>query len=128
MVGNRTHLYIKGLNSRLICALEFILVRFPSGKQHAMQIFLHICLVILMIQQTRCDIKIANIKGVNRSLRWLVNLTSLGLNLTSRKIIYFTLHGEGSQNFGQKTGFKPIKYLYEPPIKSPEPEKILNTK
>ena len=33
---------------------------------------------------------------------WLVNLTSHGLNLTLRKIIYFTLRGENSQNVGQK--------------------------
>ena len=68
MVGNRTHLYIKGLNSRLICALEFILVLFPSGKQHAMQFFSAHLLVILMIQQTRCDIKITNINGVKNHL------------------------------------------------------------
>ena len=45
-----------------------------------------------------------------------INLTLRGLNLISRKIIYFTLYGVISQNFGEKTGFKPTRYLYEPPI------------
>ena len=37
-----------------------------------------------------------------------VTLTLRGLNLTSRKIMYFTSRRVNSQNFGLKTGFKPI--------------------
>ena len=53
------------------------------------------------------------------SLKWLVgiNLTSRGLNLTSSKIINFTSCCENSQNFEPKSGFKPIRYLHEPPMK-----------
>ena len=43
------------------------------------------------------------------SFGWLVNLTSRGLTLTMRTIIYFTSRAVNSQNVGQKNGFKPIK-------------------
>ena len=55
-------------------------------------------------------------------LRWLIisiNAISHGDNLTSHKIIYFTFCDGtcNSQNFLQRIGFKPIRYLHEPPIK-----------
>ena len=41
---------------------------------------------------------------------------SCAVNLTSCKIICFISHAVNSQNVGQKTGLKPIKYLHKPPI------------
>ena len=52
----------------------------------------------------------------NANVKCEYTFTSRGLILTSCKIIYFNSHEIYSEHFGQKTGFKPIKYLSEPPI------------
>ena len=45
------------------------------------------------------------ISGSEELFRWLVNLTSLGLNLTLRKIIYFISRRVNSRNFGKILAF-----------------------
>ena len=55
-----------------------------------------------------CSTTSAKVKKKSRneeSLRWLVNLTSLGLNLTLRKIIYFISRRVNSRNFGKIRAF-----------------------
>ena len=46
------------------------------------------------------------ISGCEESLWWLV-----GINLTKRKIVYFTSGGGNSQNFGHKTDVISTRYL-----------------